>query len=271
MPDGVHRYRNIAALGSSFAAGPSIDPIIDERAKRSGNNYPALLAKKLQATLTDLTVSGATTDNILYTPQQTSLNPFAAKIPPQIEGVPSNADLVTITAGGNNLGYSASMMKAALSNSLKSSYLTCIPGYLLGLTVSSPTTDKGSTDSAVAGLVAVIKAVRAKAPSARIILVDYLAVFGTETRPNEPNLPLSAEQISLYRAAGRVLDEVFEEAARQGEVELVKASGISHNHAIGCAMPWVTAFSPTFNFMPFHPNQEGMQAVAEELYRTVTS
>jgi hypothetical protein len=55
----------IAALGSSFAAGPGIDPIVDVGAMRSGSNYAHLLAKATDARLVDLTVSGATTSNIL--------------------------------------------------------------------------------------------------------------------------------------------------------------------------------------------------------------
>ena len=38
---------HIAALGSSFAAGPSIPPQLNAAARRSGLNYPSLLAKAL--------------------------------------------------------------------------------------------------------------------------------------------------------------------------------------------------------------------------------
>ena len=64
-------HRLIAALGSSFAAGPGIEPIVDAAASRSGRNYAHQLAERLGAELVDLTVSGATTANVLDTPQQT--------------------------------------------------------------------------------------------------------------------------------------------------------------------------------------------------------
>lgn len=54
-------FRHVAALGSSFAAGPGVAPIVDRRANRSGRNYAHLVAERLGARLTDLTVSGATT------------------------------------------------------------------------------------------------------------------------------------------------------------------------------------------------------------------
>ena len=94
------QYKHVVSLGSSFAAGPSIPPIADVYAKRSHQNYACLLAKALGAQHTDLTVSGATTDNILSIPQVTGLNPLNRfTFPPQIEGLPEDADLVTITAG----------------------------------------------------------------------------------------------------------------------------------------------------------------------------
>lgn len=97
-------HRHVVALGSSFAAGPGIDPIVDRSALRSGRDYPHLLAERLGAELTDLTVSGATTATILDRPQRTVRGCW---FPPQADGIPADADLGTITAGGNDLGYMA--------------------------------------------------------------------------------------------------------------------------------------------------------------------
>ena len=101
-------FEHIAALGSSFAAGPGIRPIVDRWAGRSGRNFAHLLAQKYGARLTDLSVSGATTPTILDTEQRVLWHRFA----PQVDGVPTDADLVTITAGGNDLNYVGSLMKA---------------------------------------------------------------------------------------------------------------------------------------------------------------
>jgi lysophospholipase L1-like esterase len=103
-------YQLIAALGSSFAAGPGIEPIADPTAVRSERNYAHQLAERLGARLVDLTVSGATTANILDTPQQMVSGHV---YPPQIDGVPADADVVTITAGGNDLQFAGAMLYAA--------------------------------------------------------------------------------------------------------------------------------------------------------------
>ncbi len=91
----------MVALGSSFAAGPGIEPVVDRAAGRSGRNYAHLVATRLGASLVDATVSGATTETVLRARQRVGLRTF----PPQIELVTADADLVTVTAGGNDLGY----------------------------------------------------------------------------------------------------------------------------------------------------------------------
>ena len=73
-------YRKIAALGSSYAAGPGVPPVVNRAAMRSGNNYSHVLSRMIGAELTDLTVSGATTSTILDAPQRVGLTKFAPQI-----------------------------------------------------------------------------------------------------------------------------------------------------------------------------------------------
>ena len=99
--------RHLAALGSSFAAGPGIEPVADRLAMRSVRNYAHIVATRLGLRLTDLTVSGATTVTILSEPQRVLWRRF----PPQVSWLPVDADVVTVTAGGNDLGYLATMIR----------------------------------------------------------------------------------------------------------------------------------------------------------------
>lgn len=62
---------NIASLGSSYAAGPGIPPTVDRAASRSSKNYAHILAARLAARLTDLSVSGAIMANLINEPQET--------------------------------------------------------------------------------------------------------------------------------------------------------------------------------------------------------
>ncbi len=96
---------SMAALGSSFAAGPGLPDVVNRRAMRSSRNYAHLTATALGARLIDATISGATTDTILTVPQRVGVTRF----PPQIDSIDPtlDLDLVTITAGGNDLDYSS--------------------------------------------------------------------------------------------------------------------------------------------------------------------
>src|SRR6476661_1721175 len=90
------------ALGSSFASGPGIDPVVEPRCGRSGANYAHLVAERLGYDLIDVTSGGAAIDDLLTRPQALMTG---GTVPPQIEAVVPDAGLVTVTVGGNDVEY----------------------------------------------------------------------------------------------------------------------------------------------------------------------
>ncbi|MES4906039.1 MULTISPECIES: SGNH/GDSL hydrolase family protein [unclassified Streptomyces] len=257
------RIRHIAALGSSFAAGPGIEPVADRRARRSARNYPHLLAERLGATLTDLTVSGATTKTIIDTPQRVLFRKF----PPQLHGLPADAALVTITAGGNDLGYISSMMRLGLSARLASgSFSRPMTAVLRRRGVLRPAKD--DMDQAAANLAHVVEEARRRAEDARVLLVDYLTVIGPDTCPSR-EAPFEAERLEEFRRLGDQVAEVFARAARRTGAELVAVGEISHGHAVGSAEPWGVGLGEHLRgsgvIDSFHPNIAGMCAVADAI------
>jgi lysophospholipase L1-like esterase len=259
---------HIAALGSSFAAGPSIPPQVDAAARRSGANYPSLLAKDLGARLTDLSSSGATLLNVLNEPQQTLL----ATLPPQIENLPADADIVTLTAGGNDLGYSAGMIGDAAQLTIEDQELLGVMFEAMGLKKEGIVGAVGA-EEVRERFVRVIDAVRAKAPKAKIFLVEYLAVFGPESKEAEDQ-PLGAEKVEKYKKMAADLAGAYSEAAEKVPevVEVVPISELSEGHALGSKEPWVTGYTAELLMSggtPYHPNAAGHRAVADELLRRV--
>jgi lysophospholipase L1-like esterase len=251
----------IAALGSSFAAGPGIDPIVDAGAMRSGSNYAHLLAEAIGARLVDLTVSGATTANILDTPQQTMTG---EDYPPQILGVPANADLVTITAGGNDLRFIGSMLFAAWSKADPKGWIT----QMLAENVADaiPEVAAHEVNTVAEGLARIASAVRQHARGARIILVDYLTVV-TERTPTGSHDPFTADELSAVLRVQQSLAEAYRIAAARANVDLLAVSELSRDHGIESTRPWVFGFQPDVEktMASFHPNRDGMQAVADML------
>lgn len=249
---------HITALGSSFAAGPGIPPIIDRSARRSGNNYAHILAKRLGARLTDLTVSGATLNHISFEPQHTS---GGETFQPQITGLSADTDVVTITAGGNDLGYIGGMMKDALAGTLL--------GYVLSWLFPAPKAQTPLTAEDIAErFTVIINEIHKVAPECRIFLVQYFSMLGPETRPGI-DVPLDEAQIQHYRSVAKTLDKAYKLAADAGyKCEIIPVAERSLDHCLGSKEPWVEGvnFGAFWRGNPFHPNLKGMQAVADLLY-----
>ena len=253
-------YRHLAALGSSFAAGPGIPPVVDRAAGRSARNYAHLVAERLGAELTDLTVSGATTATILDRSQR--VRPWRS-VPPQLDGLPADADLVTVTAGGNDLGYIGGMMRTALAGRLADHRPTAALTGLLRREAVHPVSDQ-QVDAATDGLVRIVAETRRRVPDARVILVDYLSVLGPQTR-RSAQTPFTDEEVAVLGGTGDRVTEAFATAAENSGADLITVSAISRDHALGSAEPWVTGFSATLRPAPFHPNAAGMRAVADAI------
>ncbi len=260
----MHEYRLVAALGSSFAAGPGILPVADPHAMGSTRNYAHLLADHLGADLVDLTVSGATTATILTTPQTTMTR---VQYPPQILGVPAQADLVTVTAGGNDLKFAATMLYNAWLNTDPSSPIATMMAPEFPHGIPEPTSP--TIEAMAQGLVDIVREVRARAVNARVILVDYLTVFTetTDTTATAEDWPFAPEQTASFRRIQDGIAQGFQLAANITGAEVLQASELSVDHALGSAEPWVFGFQPTLltTAWSFHPNEPGMAAIAQKL------
>jgi lysophospholipase L1-like esterase len=255
-------YQHIAALGSSFAAGPGIDPIIDQAAMRSGRNYPHLLAAHFGAQLTDLTVSGATTATILSEPQ-TMMD--GTRFAPQIDGLPAGADLVTVTAGGNDLRFIGSMLFAAWRKADPDSpFLAMLTAeYEEGIPDPSDADVQATAD----GLARIVTEARNRAPDARVLLVDYLTVLCDASAGVDEWF--THDEITAFRHLQDRLIEAYRTAAAQAGAELFLASALSAGHSVGTAQPWIAGLQTDLRLIAgsFHPNAAGMRAVADGIAR----
>lgn len=237
------------ALGSSMAAGPGIRPSAPGapfRSGRSARNYPHLVAESMNLDLVDVTFSGATTAHLLNERQRGAA--------PQIEALDGTEELVTITIGGNDVGYVPLLMAASL------------PGVARRLPAIRDLLDREARATALDGvgdaLHAVGTAVRRRAPRARVMFVDYLTLL---PEPGTPAAPLSAECADLGRIVAARLEDATAAAAQATGCEIVRAGRASRNHHGWSAEPWAVAAGWPLRWRPtpFHPNAAGMRAVAD--------
>lgn len=254
-------YRHLVALGSSFAAGPGIEPIADRGAMRSARNYPHLLAEQLGARLTDLTVSGATTKTILSKSQRTLRG---ARFEPQLAGVPDDADLATVTIGGNDLKYMAGLIGTSVVGQLRHLPVLGGPASAVLANLTLPQPNAAAFDRVTDGIVTITEQLRARAPDVRVVLVDYFTVIGPDARPSGA-LPLRRGEIERFRSIGQSLANAYEIAAQRTGADLVKVSELSATHGLGSREPWLVGFGRYGGIAPYHPNAEGMQAVADAI------
>ena len=249
------------ALGSSFASGPGIEPIVDARCGRSGSNYAHLVAGRLGYDLIDVTCGGAAVDDLLTRPQSLM---SGGTVPPQIEAVVPDADLVTVTVGGNDIEYLLTLLRC--SHQADPAGTPIEARAFFGTPV-----DPGAVEAALAALPAnlagLIAAVRKRAPSARVVLVDYLTVVPEDG--DTAGLPLSDAHRRFCADVARRLAAATAAAARTTGVDLVEASAASAGHHAGSAEPWVTGWEfgdvLAGGVVPYHPNAAGMRAVADLL------
>lgn len=286
---------HIANMGSSFAAGPSIEPIANRFAARSGANYASLLAARIGARLTDVSATGATLLNMVSAPQEIPGYRFA----PQVEQLPPDADIVLVLGGGNDLGYIGGLFAETASSHWIGQYIAPAdpsepPSSSSSPLLLSPNDDGSSSSSSnnkennnnseataaaaaldetgVATLYAqVLDAIHAKAPRALVLVVEYLTMVGPDARPRT-DVPFGAERAEHHRRAARALQRATARAARAPErlpwCVLVPVAEPSRGHGLGARNPWVEGFSWRLLYSggAYHPNAEGMRAVAEILY-----
>lgn len=253
------------ALGSSFAAGPGVgkravdSPVL---CGQSAQNFAHILAHARHLTLLDRSCGGSTTAHILARSQffQT----------PQINGVTPAARLVTVTTGGNDLGYLGGLWSASCAHDPGT-----VPWWLKGackIRPAEPTAQKLRDLSAAMTQVAM--EVHRRAPQATLVFVDYTTVL-PDGAGCPDRLPLSETELASARRTAAALANVTENVAQANHALLVRASLLSHGHDVCSGKPWV--FGWTFpkallRFSPYayHPNQAAMQAIAYEIDRQLT-
>lgn len=237
------------ALGSSMAAGPGILPGAAGApcgSGRSARNYPHLVADALNLDLVDVTFSGATTAHILTDRQRGA--------PPQLDALDGSEDLVTITIGGNDVGYVPLLMAAALPGLAR-----LWPGIAALL-------DRAGRDRALTAvgesLRAVGTAVRERSPHAKVYFVDYLTLLPPA---GVRSAPLSAADADLGCHVAAGLEAQTAAAAAATGCGLIGAAQASRDHHAWSESPWTVGAGWWLPWrpMPFHPNAAGMRAVAE--------
>jgi lysophospholipase L1-like esterase len=248
-PEGRPRY---VALGSSFAAGAGLGPLQKDSpllCARSVNGYPQQLARMRRLSIVDMSCGGAVTKHILRGGQF-----FQG---PQLRVIDADTRLVTITTGGNDVGYVGDLSLLALRKSGTPF------GWLARTLWKGPTPPAGRDYARLRDeLLATLAAVRARAPKATIVVATYPTIL--PPAGTCPRLALSAAEADLMRRVADRLAATTRAAAEQGGTVVVDMHGLGGEHNACSASPWTRGWT-NGGPAPFHPTLEGAAATAQAI------
>lgn len=255
------RAANYAALGDSYAAGPLIpNPLLPLGCLKSSNNYAHLAAPGIGLSLRDATCSGATTED-MTNPQD--VEPDGPN-PPQFNSLDSETTVVSLTIGGNDIGFSEVAESCITVNPFSH---PCLDKYNSGGVDQL----KARIEATAPKVAAVLQGIHARAPAAKIYVLNYPAIFPETGFGCWPQMPLGFQDVPYLRSTEQRLNAMLATQASANGATLVNwyNASIGHDACKGTSTRWVEPLVPTTLAAPIHPNKAGMVGGANALLAAV--
>jgi lysophospholipase L1-like esterase len=238
-PAGAAAADRYAALGDSFSSGVGTGSYtLSSSCKRGVFAYPYLVAQqRTNTTLDFVACSGATTSSLMAS---------------QIQAVTSTTSIVSVTIGGNDIGFSDLIVQCTLGEC--SAALDSTRASLAG--VLNPRLDT------------VYSAIRNQAAiGARVVVLGYprefasFGCFGT--------LGISATERTKANQLAEALDGVI--AARAAAFGFTYKSALAAfaTHAVCTSSPWLNGLNLFNTTESYHPNRNGNSQGYAPLLRSV--
>jgi lysophospholipase L1-like esterase len=248
------------SLGDSYAAGPLIPlPLPPFGCLKSSNDYGHIAQRTLQyPEFRDPSCSGAETEDMTQ-PQNVSPGPN----PPQFDALSADTALVTLTIGGNDIGFSSIAEDCV---SLLPFGSPCRDRYVRGgqdeisrrIAETAPKVD------------AVLDGIRSRSPDAQILVVNYSAIFPHTGNGCYPRMPVARGDVPWLRAKQEELNAMLAtQAAGNGAgVVDVYAASVGRDACASSGTRWVEPYVPATAAAPLHPNLRGMRAMADMVVKS---
>jgi len=255
------RAANYAALGDSYAAGPLIpNPVLPLGCLKSSNNYAHLAAPSIGLTLRDASCSGAKTPD-MTSPQ--NVEPDGPN-PPQFNSLDASTTVVSLTIGGNDIGFSEVAESCITINPFSH---PCLDKYNPGGVDQL----KARIEATAPKVAAVLQGIHARSPAAKVYVVNYPAIFPETGSGCWPQMPLGFQDVPYLRSTEQRLNSMLATQAAANGATLVNWYGasIGHDACKGTSTRWVEPLVPGTLAAPIHPNKQGMAGGAAALVAAV--
>lgn len=231
------------ALGDSYASGVGAGSYTSESGscQRSTNAYPALwAAANSPASYVSVACSGATTTSVLNT---------------QLSALSSSITLVSLTVGGNDVGFSNIMT-------------TCV---LYGTTecVAAVQAAEDKAQTVLPGLLDTLyNAISARAPYARVVVVDYPEFYQLGVTLC---VGLSETSRAKIDEGINVVDGVINKAVAGHGFVFADVRSIFVGHQLCSGDKWLHALNYTNLSISYHPTATGQGSGYYPVFRSAAA
>ncbi|MFK4104201.1 SGNH/GDSL hydrolase family protein [Streptomyces sp. NPDC019531] len=254
---------NYVALGDSYASGAGLTGRTDAECDRTSNSYPSVLSKTSAGknrTFKDVTCSGATTRSIWN---------YQGSKPPQANALTRNTKLVTLTLGGNDVGFTevlGTCVRLALTrpseNSPCKAYYTAGGKDVLGERINT-------MEGRIRG---VLTDIRRRSPDAKVIVVGYPSVF-PDSGIGCKEVPFAQGDFAFLRDMTKKLNRALERRAKAGDRAVRYADTytptIGHDMCAPGDRRMIESLNPSPNTLAAHPNWVGQFVMATAAYAEI--
>ena len=266
------------ALGDSYAAVGRIAPGAwgagPVACVRTSDAYPTVVARELGVgTFVNATCGGAVVDDFRATGRTGA--------PPQFDALDADTDLVSMTIGGNDVGFGAVIVACALRPNTAPELLPLVDGATGNLSKGfDPTTGCSDVIDRQAAealerldqrLDDVYAEIAQRAPRARVVTIGYLAAVPEDDSVIQqspscaPFMAISAEERAKVRGFQDSINRVVRDAAERNGVTVVIPDEPGHSMCTSPDTRWVDFTGLETGAVPVHPTSAGHAHVADRV------
>lgn len=247
------------AMGDSRASGThrTFTPGYYMGCLRSVDSYPQILRNKLRpSSFTDTSCAGATSPNLWSKPQQTSTYPRR----PQLEQIPGQAQLITISIGGNDMGWGGILNKCLVDRSGEDRHCRNQPE--LETLVNQRLAKMDSNTRAA------LKAVRAKQKRAQIVMVGIGGFIGE--RGCFPTVPLPDGDAVWMRGVFERANKTLRSVAESVDGSFIDVQNLSEGRdACSTTGAWYEGQTNADGTLKWHFNHAGSTEIARLVEKVI--
>jgi lysophospholipase L1-like esterase len=178
--------------------------------------------------------------------------------PPQFDALSASTRTVTVQIGGNDIGFTEIIENCATASPFGH---PCQDKYV----VNGHDTIADRIAATAPKLAAVLQGIHARAPQARVFVVNYAAILPETGRGCWPTVPLAWADVPYLRGVETGLNAMLAQQAAANGATLVDdyTASIGHDACKPSSTKWVEPLIPTHAAAPFHPNARGEAGIAK--------